>query len=223
VRSSGLAEGLRLPLTFPVLIPGAKYIIRWPREDLTDPRRTPARTHQRKWAQHQVGVDPRRPRHRAAGAHRHPGRRDHPEGNGQRPPRRATHQGGQGRPGATRHQSPLRPPGTIRHPLRRRRPDRTHPGPVRTGPDAMSFDRCGPRPISSRIRGGVCESSWRGGMDETPSTRASLLVRLRGPRGERAWPEPVDIDTPTRPGGCSGRSPRRSTGSTRGARRRPGR
>jgi RNA polymerase sigma factor (sigma-70 family) len=33
-------------------------------------------------------------------------------------------------------------------------------------------------------------------MDETPSTRASLLVRLRDPRDERAWSEFVDIYTP---------------------------
>jgi RNA polymerase sigma-70 factor (ECF subfamily) len=33
-------------------------------------------------------------------------------------------------------------------------------------------------------------------MDEPPSTRASLLVRLRDPRDERAWSEFVDIYTP---------------------------
>ena len=33
-------------------------------------------------------------------------------------------------------------------------------------------------------------------MDETPSMRASLLVRLRDPRDERAWSEFVDIYTP---------------------------
>ena len=33
-------------------------------------------------------------------------------------------------------------------------------------------------------------------MDETPSTRASLLVRLGDPRDERAWSEFVDIYTP---------------------------
>ena len=33
-------------------------------------------------------------------------------------------------------------------------------------------------------------------MDETPSTRASLLVRLRDPRDERAWSEFVEIYTP---------------------------
>jgi RNA polymerase sigma factor (sigma-70 family) len=33
-------------------------------------------------------------------------------------------------------------------------------------------------------------------MDEAPSTRASLLVRLRDPRDERAWSEFVDIYTP---------------------------
>ena len=33
-------------------------------------------------------------------------------------------------------------------------------------------------------------------MDEPPSTRASLLVRLRDPRDERAWSEFVDIYNP---------------------------
>jgi RNA polymerase sigma factor (sigma-70 family) len=33
-------------------------------------------------------------------------------------------------------------------------------------------------------------------MDETPSTRVSLLVRLRDPRDERSWSEFVDIYTP---------------------------
>ena len=33
-------------------------------------------------------------------------------------------------------------------------------------------------------------------MDDTPSTRASLLVRPRDPRDERAWAEFVDIYTP---------------------------
>ncbi len=33
-------------------------------------------------------------------------------------------------------------------------------------------------------------------MDDTPSTRASLLVRLRDPRDERAWAEFLDIYTP---------------------------
>ena len=33
-------------------------------------------------------------------------------------------------------------------------------------------------------------------MDDSPSTRASLLVRLRDPRDERAWAEFVDIYTP---------------------------
>src|SRR3954471_3910911 len=33
-------------------------------------------------------------------------------------------------------------------------------------------------------------------MDESPSTRASLLVRLRDPRDERAWSEFVAIYTP---------------------------
>jgi hypothetical protein len=33
-------------------------------------------------------------------------------------------------------------------------------------------------------------------MVETPSTRASLLIRLRDPRGERAWAEFVEIYEP---------------------------
>src|SRR4051794_33175887 len=33
-------------------------------------------------------------------------------------------------------------------------------------------------------------------MDETPSTRVSLLVRLRDPRDERSWSEFVEIYTP---------------------------
>src|SRR5437868_3093427 len=38
--------------------------------------------------------------------------------------------------------------------------------------------------------------SRRSPMVETPSTRASLLIRLRDPRDERAWGEFVDIYEP---------------------------